>query len=251
MQRVRATASESERPIEASCDGFRGALWDERSADVILIAPQVAYLQGDFERKAGFPVAVGQIPRRVFGALDTNAIIAEAFELYDLYEPYRRAWELTEELAPREVLVCCAGGASSSLLVWHMQRAADEANLHVRVQFSGVGRGKFLLDRADCVLIAPQVRFAEKEIEEFNDRHIPVGHIPWQRYGRMDGRSIMAQAVGLLEEGGTPPYEMDEAFRARWEAALAELERVRAETRAARDELVKRYGKRAKRHTAA
>ena len=251
MQRVQAAAARCARPIEATCDGFRGGLWDERSADVILIAPQVAFLQKDFEKKAEYPVALGQIPRRVFGALDTDAIIAEAFELYDLYAPYRRAWELCEELAPREVLVCCAGGMSSSLLVWHMQRAADEANLHVRVQATGVGRGKFMLDKADCVLIAPQVRYSEQELQDFNDRRIPVGHIPWQRYGRMDGTGIMRQAVRLLEEGGTPPYEMDEPFRARWEAAVAELERVRCETLAERDDAVKRYGRKPRKETAA
>ncbi len=251
MARVQAAAKRCERPITAQCDGFRAGLWDERSADAILIAPQVAYLQKDFEKKAEYPVALGQIPRRVFGALDTDSIIAEAFELYDLYAPYRAAWELCEELAPRGVLVCCAGGMSSSLLVWHMQRAADEANLHVRVQATGVGRGKFMMDKADCVLIAPQVRYSERELQDFNDRRIPVGHIPWQRYGRMDGASIMRQAVGLLEEGGTPPYEMDEAFRARWEGALAELERVKRETLARRDEIVKRYGKKQKRESAA
>ena len=246
MRLVADEAARRHAGIDVACDGFTGTSDALLSADAILVAPQVAHLRDSIEAALERPTALGSIPRRIFGALDASAMLDMALELYDAYAPLREAWGVCRELAPREVLVCCAGVASSSLLAWHMQRAVDESNLHIRVEFSGVGRGKFLLDRADCVLIAPQVRYSVGTVEEFNERHVPIDLIPWRSYGRMDGKAILKRAIRLLEGAGAPPFVMDEAFRARWEGAVAAFEAARRDARARRDAIERDFDERSK-----
>lgn len=51
-------------------------------------------------------------------------------------------------------------------------------------------------------LIGPQIRYMEKRIKEkMAVKHIPVGVIPMEDYGRMDGAKVLEYAYSLMNKG--------------------------------------------------
>lgn len=54
----------------------------------------------------------------------------------------------------------------------------------------------------DVILIGPQIRYMEKRIKEkMAVKHIPVGVIPMEDYGRMDGTKVLKYAYSLMNKG--------------------------------------------------
>lgn len=56
------------------------------------------------------------------------------------------------------ILLCCAGGMSTSLLVTKMEKAATEQGFPCRIQAVSAGSVKRHMDEADVLLLGPQVR---------------------------------------------------------------------------------------------
>ena len=52
------------------------------------------------------------------------------------------------------------------------------------------------------LVIGPQIRYMEKRIKEkMAVKHIPVGVIPMEDYGRMDGTKVLKYAYSLMNKG--------------------------------------------------
>lgn len=79
-----------------------------------------------------------------------------------------------------KILLCCASGMSTSLLVEKMKRAATKQNVE-----------------ADIIFLGPQVRYAKEEIQK-TVGSIPVYMIGMKDYGMMNGDSVLAQALEYL-----------------------------------------------------
>lgn len=97
------------------------------------------------------------------------------------------------------IVLCCASGMSTSLIVEKMKRAAMEQNIEVDIKAAGSQNLKEVLQNADVILLGPQMRYALKKIEgEAPD--VPIAHIGMKEYGMMNGRAILQQALKLIEK---------------------------------------------------
>lgn len=94
------------------------------------------------------------------------------------------------------VLLACAAGMSTSLLVANMRKFADPGDTIEAVAFTEVPEQ---LEKFDVVLLGPQIRFRLAEVQaEAGKQGKPAGVIDMRVYGTMDGAAALAQAKTLL-----------------------------------------------------
>lgn len=96
------------------------------------------------------------------------------------------------------VVLFCAAGMSTSMLIKKMEDAAKAKGTEVKVSAYPEAQLAKYVPTADVVLIGPQIRYALKKItavcEQYN---IPVEVISPQDYGLMNGAKVLEQAERL------------------------------------------------------
>jgi Phosphotransferase system cellobiose-specific component IIB len=95
------------------------------------------------------------------------------------------------------ILLVCAAGMSTSLLVNRMNDAAKEKGLELHIEAHPVGSIKEYGDAADVILLGPQVRFELKNVTKMYPNK-PVEVIQMQDYGMMNGAKVLERALTLL-----------------------------------------------------
>ena len=112
---------------------------------------------------------------------------------------------------PIKVLIICAAGMSSSLLIDAIEKAGREAGYSLQViTYHSIGSTywDFGKDVVDVVLVAPQIRFLRKSIEKLASPHgIPVVVIEPMSYGMADGESLLQQVMNAInkKQGNSKP----------------------------------------------
>lgn len=102
----------------------------------------------------------------------------------------------------KTIMLICAAGLSTSLLVSKMKKAAEENGIQADIFAAATDEVDTILQKKsiDCLLLGPQVRYMEKKFaEKLAGRHIPVDTIKMQYYGMMDGSKVLAQALKLID----------------------------------------------------
>lgn len=102
----------------------------------------------------------------------------------------------------KTIMLVCAAGMSTSLLVSKMEKAAEEKNIEADIFAVSVPEIDSVLKNKniDVLLLGPQVRYMKSEIEEkVNEMNIPVDSIDIRHYGMMDGESVLEQALKLID----------------------------------------------------
>ncbi|MEA4874696.1 PTS sugar transporter subunit IIB [Anaerorhabdus sp.] len=94
-------------------------------------------------------------------------------------------------------LICCAG-MSTSAIVKKMQDAATEQSIDAEIWAVGEAQAKENVEKADVILLGPQIRFALSRIQAL-DPSKPVAAIDMMSYGKMDGKKILADAIALIK----------------------------------------------------
>ncbi len=105
-------------------------------------------------------------------------------------------------MAEKSIMLACAAGMSTSLLVTRIQKAVKEKGLDYEVFAVPTSEAidKTEKQKIDCILLGPQVRFMEAEFKtKFSSKGIPVGVIPMQDYGMLKGEKVLAFAENLME----------------------------------------------------
>lgn len=104
-----------------------------------------------------------------------------------------------------KILLVCALGASTGVMVNKMKRAAesdpnaDKSDLEITAV--SADRFKEVYDKYDVVLLGPQIRFKEKEFRKMCDeKKIALDMIPITDYGMMRGDNVLKQAVSLYNK---------------------------------------------------
>ena len=102
----------------------------------------------------------------------------------------------------KNILLVCAAGMSTSMLVKRMREHAAAGNVAVNIDAFSVPEAKEKIKRneADVVLLGPQVRFQKSEIETAAQGKIPVVVIDMKHYGQMDGKAVLESALALLSD---------------------------------------------------
>jgi cellobiose PTS system EIIB component len=100
-------------------------------------------------------------------------------------------------MANYNVLMVCAAGMSSSLLVNKTKQAAESSGhtLTIRaVSVAEIGIYDFAAKPIDLVLVAPQVRFMKKSVAKMAAPYgIVVQDIEPTTFGMMDGKKLFEQ----------------------------------------------------------
>lgn len=99
-----------------------------------------------------------------------------------------------------KILIICAVGMSSSLVVKKMQDVAPEGTI---IDY-GIGMSMIeKMDGYDVVLFGPQLRYKKDELNEAAENaNLPHAFIDMIQYGRAMGKEIYEQAVELYENKG-------------------------------------------------
>ncbi|WP_077614114.1 PTS sugar transporter subunit IIB [Caenibacillus caldisaponilyticus] len=96
------------------------------------------------------------------------------------------------------ILLVCAAGMSTSLLVAKMENAAKARALEVNIRAVAVSEAARHLDQADVVLLGPQVRYMVDKVQKDAEPYgIRVGVIDPVHYGMIHGDAVLQQALRL------------------------------------------------------
>jgi len=101
--------------------------------------------------------------------------------------------------AMKKIVLLCAAGMSTSLLVTKMRKAAEEAGFKCDIDAYPVAKAPEVGADADVVLLGPQVRFNLAKVQE-QCPGIPVESIDMAAYGMMDGKKVISRVMELVKE---------------------------------------------------
>lgn len=97
----------------------------------------------------------------------------------------------------KKIILLCAGGVSTSMLVKKMQEAAAADGLQCTIEAFSQAEAKEKGANADCILLGPQIRFAKDKVAAACPG-VPIDAIDMKIYGRMDGKGAIAVAKKLM-----------------------------------------------------
>ena len=100
------------------------------------------------------------------------------------------------------VLLCCAAGMSTSLLVTKMEKYAEETGGKDRIWAVSASEVKAHIDEADVLLVGPQVRYMLPQLKKIGEeKGIPVEMISMVHYGTCNGAEVLKFARQLASKG--------------------------------------------------
>lgn len=101
----------------------------------------------------------------------------------------------------KRILLACASGMSTSLLVSKMKEIAKEKGIEAEIWAVSQDKAMTEMKNADVLLIGPQMRFMKRKYEPIaNEAGIPLDVIDPVAYGRIDGEAVLNRALELLGE---------------------------------------------------
>ncbi|QQK80392.1 PTS sugar transporter subunit IIB [Salicibibacter cibi] len=97
------------------------------------------------------------------------------------------------------ILLVCATGMSTSLLVSKMEKSAKEQDKDYNI-WAVSGRDLSSdIDKADAVLLGPQARYMLADVKKTGEKkNIPVDMINPQHYGMANGPEVLKTAEALV-----------------------------------------------------
>ena len=97
------------------------------------------------------------------------------------------------------ILLVCAAGMSTSLLVNRMNEAAAAKGIELHIEAHPVGSIDQYGDSADVILLGPQVRYELKNVKAKYPGK-PVETINMQDYGMMNGEKVLKTVLEHLKK---------------------------------------------------
>ena len=101
-------------------------------------------------------------------------------------------------MAEKTIMLVCAAGMSTSLLVSKMQKAAESDGVDAEIFATAAADADAKLEEKhpDVLMLGPQVRYLEGQFK--SKLSIPVEVINMQDYGMMNGEKVLREAVKLI-----------------------------------------------------
>ena len=93
------------------------------------------------------------------------------------------------------IMLACAAGMSTSLLVTKMEKAAAEAGTEAKIWAVPEAEVEKNVGEFDILLVGPQIRFKAKEFEKLAAGRFPVHIIDMRDYGTMNGAKVFNTAM--------------------------------------------------------
>lgn len=98
------------------------------------------------------------------------------------------------------ILLACAGGMSTSLLMQRMMEEAEKRNLPIEVRAIPESTIIEHIGEFDVLLLGPQVRHVLPKIQGLVEEKAPVGVIDMHDYGTMNGERVLYTAIKMYKE---------------------------------------------------
>ncbi|MFD0051245.1 PTS sugar transporter subunit IIB [Actinomycetes bacterium NPDC127524] len=96
------------------------------------------------------------------------------------------------------ILLCCAAGMSTSLLVTKMETYTKEQGIEGKIWAVSADDVKNHIDDANVLLLGPQVRYLLSQFKKLGEeKGIPVDTINPVHYGMMNGAEVVKFARNL------------------------------------------------------
>ena len=96
-----------------------------------------------------------------------------------------------------KILLICANGLSTSILMNKMQKWGKEKNIELEVRAVPMSEYLNVYKNFDCILIGPQISYQYNEIKA-NAIDVPVEKISPMDYGMSNVETIMKQGKACL-----------------------------------------------------
>lgn len=99
----------------------------------------------------------------------------------------------------KKIVLCCAAGMSTSMLVKRMQAETEKRALTLEIVAVPAAEFESALTEADVVLLGPQVKY---ELARFSKIAAPLGKpvavIDMMDYGTLRGDKVLDHALALM-----------------------------------------------------
>ncbi|GMA09065.1 PTS sugar transporter subunit IIB [Tetragenococcus halophilus subsp. flandriensis] len=96
-----------------------------------------------------------------------------------------------------KMMLACAGGFSTSMLVTQMKKSAKQKGIEVDIDaVSETALDNY--DDLDIILLGPQIGHIKGELEK--NYTIPIIVIDQMDYGMMNGEKVLSEALEALEK---------------------------------------------------
>lgn len=101
----------------------------------------------------------------------------------------------------KKILLCCAAGMSTSLLVSKMQQSAKEQNIDIKIWAVAIEElSNNLKEGVDVVLLGPQIRYKLNDVKKLcGETNVPADVINMMDYGSMNGKKVLTFAMELIK----------------------------------------------------
>lgn len=97
-----------------------------------------------------------------------------------------------------KILLCCAAGMSTGLLVTKMEAFSKSEGIDSEIWAVSADQVKNHIDKADVLLLGPQVRYLLPQMKKLGeDKGIPVDAINSVHYGMCNGQEVLKFALNL------------------------------------------------------
>lgn len=98
------------------------------------------------------------------------------------------------------IVLLCAQGMSTSLLVERMKDAALDLGVNVEIEAHAFDSFEKQLETADVILLGPQIRYKKNELfSKAKVENKPIDIIDMTAYGTINGKKVLEQALTLVE----------------------------------------------------
>lgn len=107
-----------------------------------------------------------------------------------------------DNMAKKGIMLVCAAGMSTSMLVTKMQKAAEERGIDADIFAVSANEvdAKMESRPVDVMLLGPQVRFMKNQFEKkAAEKSIAIDIIDMQDYGMMNGENVLDSALALMD----------------------------------------------------
>ena len=98
------------------------------------------------------------------------------------------------------ILLACAGGMSTSLLMTKIKAEAEKQGIEITVEAHPESEVEHLIGTFDVLLLGPQVRYVLPAMKKMLAGIAPVDVINMQDYGTMNGAKVLDTALTTYEE---------------------------------------------------
>lgn len=99
----------------------------------------------------------------------------------------------------KTIMLACAGGMSTSLLVTKMRESATKRNIDVNIFATASAAIPEESEKHEpaVILLGPQIKFQLNQVKK--EVNVPVAVIDMKDYGMMNGENVLTQALSMIK----------------------------------------------------